>query len=826
MRKVLALSIGVILLFLNFGTVQAVEQINTWTGSGSGGSYADPKNWSLDIVPCNFATIEFNVIIPPGFTVNMDTSDCEINKIDLGSDSGNDSQLNILSGTSLTVSNDANIYGIINANSGTFSSTPFNLLGDRARIWGENGASLRIGSGDPSNNRVYHSHGLWYFSNNYRTDTYYFPLFTADGIDTDLDLSSIESIDAGFNDNGGDYCIQQIIASTGGTIDLSGATTIEAPKHYGDRIDLISNGTSEIDLSALETLNSAGRGVTRFEVNESGSMTMPALQTASQVLFVVNSGGKLSVNGSDPVAYASPGIWYFSNNYRTETYYFTLFNADGTGSMLDLSSIQSIDAGFNDNGGDYCVQQISASTAGTIDLSGLKSVQAPKHYGDRIDFINSGNSSIDLASLEALTSVGRGATRFVVQDAGVLTMPSLQTAEQVLIDVISGGNFHVNGDQAVTYASPGIWYFSNNYRTDIFNFTLLRAEGDGSLLDLSSVDIIDAGFNDNGGDYCIQQIKALAGGKIDLSGLKTITAPKHGGDRIDFIVGENGELDMSSLININSAGSGKTIFDVQAGRLILGTYDPVGTTDVGVAGINSDPQTATLEIIGDINLNNPNTLNLSEATFIVGGNLEFSLSNEEKFTAADSIVQFSGSGEQHLEVGGLDLDVFVDYLPNDNYGFGQMIVGQTAKPAVVRLRDRLDNGNGFALCQQLEALYLFGLGEKDPNGLKIVDGSTLILDRINVYTLENDEWIHINKLFLPGENKIAYDDGFIELGWVPGDIDSNNGVDGSDLVVLIDEFGRNDCGPTDPCQADFYGDGDVDDDDLACFASNFGRSDD
>ena len=99
------------------------------------------------------------------------------------------------------------------------------------------------------------------------------------------------------------------------------------------------------------------------------------------------------------------------------------------------------------------------------------------------------------------------------------------------------------------------------------------------------------------------------------------------------------------------------------------------------------------------------------------------------------------------------------------------------------------------------------------------------MNRVNVYTLDEGEWIHINGLFLPGEKRIPYDSGFIEMGAVPGDIDANGALDGSDLAVLTSEFGRSDCTSEAPCFTDYYGDGDVDKDDLGCFANNFGRLD-
>ncbi len=57
-----------------------------------------------------------------------------------------------------------------------------------------------------------------------------------------------------------------------------------------------------------------------------------------------------------------------------------------------------------------------------------------------------------------------------------------------------------------------------------------------------------------------------------------------------------------------------------------------------------------------------------------------------------------------------------------------------------------------------------------------------------------------------------------------GDFDGDGDVDRNDLAVFASEFGRTDCGSGSPCKADFDGDGDVDGSDLAVFSGNFGKT--
>ena len=414
---------------------------------------------------------------------------------------------------------------------------------------------------------------------------------------------------------------------------------------------------------------------------------------------------------------------------------------------------------------------------------------------------------------------------------------------------IDNSYVHVDEGGIVTipapwYSSTGLWASATWSHTRHWN--LFNVSDAGTLLDLSSVVSINAGFNDGDiDDYNIHRITASSGGKIDLSGVETITGPVRGEDRLDFIV-------TGGLIKLGTLNAvGHTYFTVTGissvpetpalegedevfpGQIhVFGNLNPEGSTDITVTALESDPETAILEVEGDVilNKNSPTTLVLSEATLKVGGDLRFSLTDEEKFKAADifnpdtinSIVHFDGSDKQLLEVGGLDVDLMWEILSNDNFGFGKLIVGQEEQATEVILRNCLDNGNG-----RREALFLFGLSHSDPNGLYIHEGSTLILNGINVYVLRDGERVHINALFPSGVNVITYDGGgtIKKFGECEGDVDIDGDIDGSDLVAFASEFGRSDCSEENPCAGNFCCGSHVDNADLAIFAFNFGRTD-
>ena len=132
----------------------------------------------------------------------------------------------------------------------------------------------------------------------------------------------------------------------------------------------------------------------------------------------------------------------------------------------------------------------------------------------------------------------------------------------------------------------------------------------------------------------------------------------------------------------------------------------------------------------------------------------------------DNMLRMNGTGGlQNLEVGGLNVEVFVQLLSNDNFGFGQLVVGADGQAANVTLVDRFDNGNRRGTP---EALYLFGLGGAD--GLRILGGSTLYLnpepnpppnELIPTYALLGGQVVDLYSLFPAGVHKIAFDEGFL-----------------------------------------------------------------
>ncbi len=169
-------------------------------------------------------------------------------------------------------------------------------------------------------------------------------------------------------------------------------------------------------------------------------------------------------------------------------------------------------------------------------------------------------------------------------------------------------------------------------------------------------------------------------------------------------------------------------------------------------------------------------------------------------------------GIQHFEVAGADLGLPMDDIGN-NFNWGAMVIGQDTQPTTVMLQDTIDNGNRGPN-DESEVFYLSGFPQGD-DGLSIRGGSVLNLNGLDAYVGTVNGWIHLNGLFAPGELRIPYDEGFIQLTVCPADLNGDGVIDHIDINIFSIGFLS-----SDPI-ADLNGDGLLDLDDIAFFISAF-----
>ncbi len=334
------------------------------------------------------------------------------------------------------------------------------------------------------------------------------------------------------------------------------------------------------------------------------------------------------------------------------------------------------------------------------------------------------------------------------------------------------------------YSSTGLWADDGwPSQTTTYNWTLMQAEGAGTLLDLSGIQSIDAGFNSTGNDHDYQKINALDGGVIDLSGVQWVEAPNDGYDRIEFNV-TGGTLDLSSLSSLQSAASGAVHVNISDGgnaRMGCVSIDAPTTINIGADSILSlgclqgdssvnitlSADTARLEVDDFMRL--CDNIDITAGGIITLGG-DFTHTHADGNTANLGLLNLECVGDiQRIEVGGIYRYLLWDELPDDNFGFQQLTIGQEGQPSEVGLIDTYDNLEAGIP----DALYLFGIpGTPGVPGLRILGGSTLYIGDIEVFvrldanddgTIEEDEGIALQELFTGGETVIPFDQGYISL---------------------------------------------------------------
>ena len=416
------------------------------------------------------------------------------------------------------------------ASAGASLSLPSLVSATRSRFFASDGASISATG----------TTGASYTSTSIGNAT----LMSATGTNSVVDLRALSSLNANFNTNQYGVEVQTITASNGGRIDLSNVQTMTGPARPEDRLDIVVSDTADIDLSNLQTIDGIR---TRFTASAGATLSLPSLISATRPRFFASGGASIIATGTTGASYTSTGIGAA-----------TLMSATGASSVLDLRALGSIDAGFNTNQYGVEVQTITASDGGRIDLSGVTTLALPARAEDRVDVIVNTGGEVDLFSLETISGSGRGL--FGIDNGGTIdlsslansgratfdidadsvNLPSLLTADNTIFLVTGGGTVAASTTTGASYQSTGMG-----------NATLMSATGAESLLDLRALSSLNANFNVNQYGVEVQTITASNGGRVDLSNVQTTTGPARAEDRLDVVVTDTGEIDLSSLETID-----------------------------------------------------------------------------------------------------------------------------------------------------------------------------------------------------------------------------------------------------------------------------------
>jgi hypothetical protein len=646
-------------------------------------------------------------------------------------------------------------------------------------------------------------------------------LFQATGPGSRLDLSSLNSVRVYWADYAWDPTTSgwhwgwtyYIDAANQGVIDLSGLQiaygAIQNNNNGPYWLSFKVESGGNILLPNLKVVTQR----TRFDL-QTAQFAMPSLQTVDNTLFNLQDGGRLdlasltnfnssSISFGFNSTFAAPQLRTFQSStlnlvpgqvliappftnidasiisvssgstlaVAAPAYQApggqsaTVFSADGAGSLLDLSAAALLNTVSGDSGHTYTV---SVNNHGVVNLSGLQSIQAGsdtwqfslqnsgsillpglRQVSGSMTFGLGAGTRLDLPSLTSVsdgTSISFGAgsvfnapalVQFVNSDLSVATPGAfialpLTNIYQSRLSVSGGSTLHV---AATNYVIPPYnWNYC--YPGSPIRFA---ADGAGSLLDLSAIQTIQVygvyyGWDPTTGNFHWNwdfTANASSQGVIDLSALQTV----YGADP-----------------NFNSSGTTWMSFNARSGGIIR-----FGNVSVYQrARFSATDPNSMLDFAG-LYLRPPGTLTLGASTVLrVRGDFRFENTDTNTITADLATLLMDGAVPQQLEVGGRDVGPAATFAQG-NFGFGQLVVGNTNQQSFVRLVDTLNNGaRGSA--GEPESLYLYGLGGQ---GLRLFSGSRLLLGNINCYAQVNGRSVNLRSLIPAGTNSVAFDGGFI-----------------------------------------------------------------
>ena len=841
--KTASIQLACAILLATSAAFAQTGQTVTWSGGNDYRSWSVATNWNPQVVPLNNAGTHFTVIVPDSASLVYDAAGAgAIDALSFGSQS----RLALTNGQPLDVLGMALIRGTVNARgpgsafraltaSSSLSSYPSLVAQDGGYVgigastynWAQyNGnATLLQSAGSGSLLELTNVSSL-YVAAGTGTRTYSIYAWT-NGV---IDLSGLGQITGPGDDDWLDLNI-----NSGGDIRLGALGRISGRVRFN--LDLpyyelpLLNQATDTHLTvvasntlSLPLLGSFASGT--ISVGTNGVVSAPALLTLDTVTVNLSGDGafvatNLSTYRNSSIAFSPTGqalLGPLNNIYASRlavsggatgrvaaTSYnmfedwrssLTIFSANGTGSRLDLSSLQSITAWGGWSGAR--IYSITTDNNGVIDLSGLTAATGCRtdayDNDDWLEFNIRNGGEIKLPALRTLTRKTRwnvevpflrlpalenvDNAQFYVSSSGRLELPAAQSVSDTYFSIPDGAAVdapqlgHASGSSFgwgfnSTFNAPNLVTFQDselgvslgrNINVPLFqNIYASRI----SVSDGLSFAVAATGYDmhqDWRSSLTIFSANGT-GSRLDLSSLQSITAwGGWSGARIYSITTDNnGVIDLSGLTA--ATGCRTDAYDnddwlefntLNSGIMRIGSPSTTRRVRFTAAGNGTE-----LECI-DPYLRAPATLAVSgQATLRCKGDFRYENTDPNSITVENAYFQMDGAESQWLEVGGRDSGP--GGFTSRNFGCSQLIVGGSNQTSVVRLVDSINNGQRGAAGES-EALYLYGM---DGQGLRVLNGSRFLLNGLNAYAAVNGQMKSLRSLIPPGTNSVPFDAGFI-----------------------------------------------------------------
>ncbi len=416
----------------------------------------------------------------------------------------------------------------------------------------------------------------------------------ANGVGSVLDLTSLTSLTGATG-----YSTLYIDAQAGGEVNLSNVTSQSTGRIYAH-----ADGTSSvINFSKLPELYSDAESDSGFEASNGGKILAGDLTTlnrgdiqlddgmssitTSQITSITSS--NLSVYGGGDLAF--PALAQFSEP-NGET-----ILANGAGSVLDLTSLMSIDGATG-----YSTLYFNAQAGGEVNLSNVTSQSTGRIYAHA----DGTSSVIDFSKLPELYSDAESDSGFEASNGGKILAGDLTTLNRGDIQ-LDDGMSSITTSQITSITSSNLYAYGGGdlafpalaQFSEPSGATLL-ANGAGTILDLTSLTSLDGATG-----YASLYIDAQAGGEVNLSKL----ASDPSGCTSFSADAASSVIDLADLTSLASnAEYNSTLSATNSGQIEL-TTGTINLTNVNLSANSSGTVTGgTVHLLPGSNLSGDSTI--------------------------------------------------------------------------------------------------------------------------------------------------------------------------------------------------------------------------
>jgi hypothetical protein len=410
-----------------------------------------------------------------------------------------------------------------------------------------------------------------------------------------------------------------------------------------------------VNTAAGDTLSITGGSLM---VTSGGSVLSGALSMTGGALTATGAGVTFSANGTTSVSSASlyakngatvslPGMTSYTNTDTTSNTISVTFQADGSGSVLDISALSSLtEVGY------YAFENLDATNGGTLKLKGCTSLAGHVYYGGQsINITDTGGSSVLDSNLTTLDQVD---VTLDGTDAGVanawtsFTKGSLKVIggsyNLTGLTNIDGSSLDAEGNGTTLAVTKVTSYSQTNstvgayFRTSGIGASTLDVSGITNLGTFSGAWFVIAGVNNS---------------TVKLSKLASINQPNY---QVDLAAtGGGSQLDVSALTSF-TAGPGQ--FEDTSGGVIVapvlasfnGVTIIVDGSEAAYASAWTSVTNGSLQISGGTYLLS-NLTDFDYASVQVTGGATVTMSKLTSYSGVNA--QFAISGASTLDMSAL-----------------------------------------------------------------------------------------------------------------------------------------------------------------------------